>query len=252
MGGHDPSPGRDPSRHDGQSALQKPRGYAFMGSRLGWLPVRSIRRGPEAIPTKASERTHLWCDWEAPEISLRLISTITIRVGITPRRFQWASNWITESPNIYGVRWNVAPHPVYWAGGNGYSYQTASAPAFEQLPINWSAGFHDLVLSWETDNLLYEFVDGQLVAASYMEYPASTYVDALAGGETKLLAMNLLIGNQAIPGFTPGGTSAAENDGIADGWTMVVQEISVWNGNIVSPNSHQVAPNGCDAGCQSP
>jgi hypothetical protein len=155
------------------------------------------------------------------------------------------------TPNIYGVKWNIAPHPVYWAGGNGYSYHTESAPAFEQLPIDWSAGFHDLVLSWETDNLLYIFVDGKMVTSSYMEYPASTYVDALAGGVTKTLAMNLIIGNQAIPSFTPGGSSATENDGISDGWTIVVQEISVWNGNVSAPNSYQAASNGCDASCQN-
>jgi hypothetical protein len=154
--------------------------------------------------------------------------------------------------NIYGVKWNTAPHPIYWANGNGYSYQTASAPAFESLPINWSTGFHDLVLSWQNDNLLYEFVDGKLVAASYMEYPASTYVDALAAFTTKTLAMNLVIGNQAIPSFTPGGSSATENDGITDGWTIVVQEISVWNGNVAAPDSYQAAPNGCDASCQQP
>jgi hypothetical protein len=152
--------------------------------------------------------------------------------------------------DIYGVKWNTPPHPLYWASGNGYNYQTASVPAFEQLPINWSSDFHDLVLSWQSDNLLYEFVDGKLVAASYMEYPASTYVDQLAGGVKKTLAMNLIIGNQAIPGFTPGGSSATENDGIADGWTIVVQEISVWNGNVTAPNSYQATPNGCDAICQ--
>ena len=64
--------------------------------------------------------------------------------------------------------------------------------------------------------------------------------------------MHLIIGNQAIPSFAPGGASTTENDGLPDGWTIVVQEISVWNGNIADPWNYQPAPNGCGATCQQP
>jgi hypothetical protein len=151
--------------------------------------------------------------------------------------------------NNSGVQWIVQPHYVYWATGSGYTYETNTFPAFEAVPFDWASGFHDLVLSWDTDNLQYEFVDGNLIAVSYMEYPATTYTDGLDGNVVKQLAMNLMIGNQAIPSFTPGHASTTDNDGIPDGWTIVVQEISVWNGTVADPYSHQIAPNGCTA-CQ--
>jgi hypothetical protein len=147
--------------------------------------------------------------------------------------------------NNSGVQWNVQPHYVYWATGAGYAYQTNTFPAFESVPFNWAEGFHDLVLSWDTNNLQYEFVDGNLIAVSYMEYPATTYTDGLDGNKVKQLAMNLMIGNQAIPSFTYGHASTTDNDGIPDGWTIVVQEISIWNGTVADPYSHQIAPNGC-------
>ncbi len=156
------------------------------------------------------------------------------------------------TPNIYNVAWQTAPHPLYWADGYGYRYHPEGQPPFEELPLNWSGGFHDLVLSWQTDNQLFEFVDGKLVAASYMEYPASTYQDGFDGNKTKQLAMHLIIGNQAIPSFAPGGASTTENDGLSDGWTIVVQEISAWNGNIANPWNYQAAPNGCGSTCQQP
>lgn len=150
-----------------------------------------------------------------------------------------------------GVAWNVPPYYVYWATGSGYVYQT-SFPRYEEVPFNWADGFHDLTLSWDTNNLQYEFVDGNLIAVSYMEYPATTYTDGLDGNKVKQLAMNLMIGNQAIPSFTPGYASTTDNDGIPDGWTMVVQEISVWNGTVADPYSHQIAPNGCTACAPAP
>jgi hypothetical protein len=156
------------------------------------------------------------------------------------------------TPNIYGAPWKTPPYPLYWANGNGYVYHPEGDPPFEELPLNWSANFHDLVLSWQTDSQLFEFVDGKLVAASYMEYPASTYEDGFDGGVTKTLAMHIIVGNQAIPSFAPGGTSTKENDGIPDGWTIVLQEISAWNGNVADPWLHAGAPNGCDSACQNP
>jgi len=156
------------------------------------------------------------------------------------------------TPNIYGITWQTAPHPLFWANGKRYIYHPEGGPPFEELPTNWSTGFHNLVLSWQTDNQLFVFVDGKLVAASYMEYPATTYQDGFDGNTTKLMAMNLMIGNQAIPSFAPGSANTIENDGMPDGWTIVVQEISAWNGNIVNPMSHAAAPNGCDSTCQQP
>jgi len=100
-----------------------------------------------------------------------------------------------------------------------------------------------LVGNWRGDgsNLVDLIVDGKLVATSYMEYPQNTYVDPL-NGLRKTIAMSLVIGNQAIPSFARGATRAKDNDGIQDGWTIVVQEISGWYGNIADPDSYRASP----------
>jgi hypothetical protein len=141
------------------------------------------------------------------------------------------------TPNIYGNTWNVAPHSLFFANERGYTYYQNADPPFDQLPVDWSANFHDLVMSWDgTANTIYMFVDGVQVAASYLEYGrAPTYTDST--GATKVQAMHLIIGNQAVPTFAPG-FDGQENDGITDGWTVVVQEISAWYGTVADPNSH--------------
>jgi hypothetical protein len=156
------------------------------------------------------------------------------------------------TPDGYGVTFNVQPHPIYWANSNGFVYHPEGQPPFLQTPQNLSSGFHDLILSWDTSNMLYLFLDGQLVAASYMEYPANTYTDGYDNNATRTVAMSLIIGNQAIPSFAPGGSNTTENDGVPDSWTIVVQEIAAWQGNIVNPMGYQAGTNGCNAQCQNP
>lgn len=143
------------------------------------------------------------------------------------------------TPDIYGIQWGTKPHFTYWANGSGYTAHT-DAPPYLQLPFNWGQGFHDLVGNWRNDgsNLIDLFVDGTMVAQSYMEYPADTYVDP-TDGKTKTVAMTLMIANTAIPSFSLNPTSAIENDGLPDGWTIVLQEISAWYGNIQNPESHK-------------
>jgi hypothetical protein len=147
------------------------------------------------------------------------------------------------TPDIYGTKWIRKPHAVYWANGNGWRYHHEPAPSFESAPFDWSAGFHTLVGNWRGDgsNLVDLLVDGALVATAYMEYPQDSYVDP-ADGQRKQYAMHLIIGNQAIPGFSPGARWAKDNDGTADGWTIVVQEISGWYGNIADPDSKRASP----------
>jgi hypothetical protein len=70
-----------------------------------------------------------------------------------------------------------------------------------------------------------------------MEYSqAPTYVDAT--GVRKVQAMHLIIGNQAIPQWLSTASTAVENDGISDGWTIVVQEIAAWYGTVANPTSY--------------
>jgi len=147
------------------------------------------------------------------------------------------------TPDIYGTKWKTKPHGVYWANGNGWRYYDQSyGPEFERTPFDWSAGFHNLVGNWRGDgsNLIDLIVDGKLVATVYMEYPQETYLDPV-DGQQKTVAMHLLIGNQAIPGFSRGAAHTKDNDGIPDGWTIVVQEISGWYGNIADPDRYRAS-----------
>ena len=151
----------------------------------------------------------------------------------TGRQFDYGT------PNNYGVSWKVAPHWTFGADVEGYTYVPNGGPAFVELPVKWSSGFHDLVMSWDgAANTIYEFGDGTLVASSYMEYAqAPTYVDAT--GARKVQAMHLIIGNQAIPQWLSGASTVQENDGVADGWTVVVQEISAWYGTVENPTGYK-------------
>ncbi len=145
------------------------------------------------------------------------------------------------TPDIYGVSWTTPPYQIYGAATGGFAYYPDAGPALNVVPQSLSTGFHSLVLSWDgTTNTIYEFVDGKLVVASYMEYSqAPTYVDGFSGGVTKQQAMHLIIGNQAIPQWLAGASNTTENDGIPDGWTILVQEIAVWNGVVLNPYNHK-------------
>lgn len=148
------------------------------------------------------------------------------------------------TPDIYGIQWQQKPHGIYWANGNGWKYHDSSAkPEFEETPFDWSADFHNLVGNWRNDgsNLIDIFVDGKLVVTSYMEYPQDSYVDP-ADDKRKTVAMHLIIGNQAVPSFSSNPASVKDNDGIPDGWTIVIQEISGWYGTIADPDRYRAAP----------
>jgi hypothetical protein len=183
--------------------------------------------------------------------------TSLLRSGTTNFEIDWNDNYSRArngvptgyqidfgTPDIYGVKWKTSPHSVYWADGNGWRYYGKSYnPEFERTPFDWSAGFHDLVGNWRGDgsNLIDLFVDGKLIATLYMAYPQETYIDP-RDGKRKTIAMHLIIGNQAIPQFARGAASVADNDGIPGGWTIVVQEISGWYGNIANPNRYRASP----------
>ncbi len=68
-----------------------------------------------------------------------------------------------------------------------------------------------------------------------MGYPQEIYVDPL-DRKPKTVAMHLMISNQAIPRASRRAAWASDNDGIPDGWTITVQEISGWYGNIAKPD----------------
>jgi hypothetical protein len=143
------------------------------------------------------------------------------------------------TPDIYGVQWNTAPHEIWDANRNGFVFYPNAGPFFERVPNRLSEDFHNLVMSWNgANNTIYEFIDGKLVVQAYMEYAqAPTYYDGFSH-TTKVQAMHLIIGNQAVPNWLVNGATIQENDGIYDGWTMTVQEITAWHGLIANPTNH--------------
>jgi len=81
-------------------------------------------------------------------------------------------------------------------------------------------------------------IGGKVVAQSYTDYDGFKTTNA-AGQPRGLI---LVIGNQAIPSFSPGARTAINNDGTPDGWTEVVQEVSIWYGNILNVDSLRATP----------
>ena len=95
-------------------------------------------------------------------------------------------------------------------------------------------------MNWRNDGtgLIDILIDGKVVAQSYMNYDGFKTTNA-AGQPPGLI---LMIGNQAISSFSPGASTAIDNDGIPDGWTEAIQEVSIWNGKILNVDSLGATP----------
>ena len=152
-------------------------------------------------------------------------------------------------PDRYGATWATsAPYTTYKANGVGVDGRTYVAyentiPPYLDLGADLSTGFHELIGNWRNDgsNKLDVLIDGKLVQSVYMEYGnAGTYVDQ--NGATQTIGMHLIIGNQAVPTFAPGYGSTTDNDGLPEGWSIVVQEISAWRGNVLNVNGLKAVP----------
>lgn len=142
------------------------------------------------------------------------------------------------TPNIYGNAWTKPPQNTYYANGGGYTFYPGDAAVLDQ-PVNFATDFHDLVLDWFDNNYMNVIIDGKVVLQHWIDFSlADDYVDL--DGVTRKMPLHLLIGNQAIPSFSPNPVNVPENDGITDGWTIVVQEISAWHGNIANADSLRV------------
>jgi hypothetical protein len=152
------------------------------------------------------------------------------------------------TPNIYGVPFTTPPYIAYMASRHGYQSFPNAAPPFEEVPNNWAHGFHNLVMSWNAaTSMIYVFTDGKLTVAAFLDYSFSPWYVDPADGVTKQVAMHLIIGNQAIPQFAPNAATAVNNDAISNGWTITVQEISVWNGILNQAATPQIAMAGPEA-----
>ncbi len=141
-------------------------------------------------------------------------------------------------PNIYGGIWERGkfPHQTYGANGSGYVAHLNAGPDYEELPFDQSAAFHDMVFDWRPDGSMNVFEDGKLIISGYLDYTKSvSYQDASNGNALAYVGMQLMIMNQAVPGFAPNHTSAVDNDGLGvDGWAAVYQEIGIWKGNVAN------------------
>lgn len=144
------------------------------------------------------------------------------------------------NPNIYGKRTDVTPYTAYAANGGGYSY-VYSGPNYNTVPFDWSADFHDLVVSWDqVTEVQSVLVDGKLVAQAYQPFAIDCPKDS--GGNCT--GLDVLFGNQAIPNFSTGSDSAVNNDGITDGWTLVLQEYDMFSGALTPAQALAFAPAG--------
>jgi hypothetical protein len=139
------------------------------------------------------------------------------------------------TPDVYGVPWTTPPTMIYMANTGGFASFPNAGPPFVSTPRTWTKGFHDLVMSWNAaTSMIYVFADGQLAFQSYLDYSFAPWYTDPADGVYKQQAMHLIIGNQAIPNFDPNADTAVNNDGVANGWTITVQEISAWYGLVTA------------------
>ncbi len=151
---------------------------------------------------------------------------------------------------------------TYWANSNGYVYTPASQTdsQYESIPGDWSQGFHNLVLGLSSENTSTGKVtasiilDGKLVERNTFVYNTNYVFDYTSntGGAPFSLPKNgaqvgltLMIGNQPVPAQFGSQANIVDNDGITEGWTIVVQEISVWKG-LVSGETN-AGNNGCNS-----
>ncbi len=148
----------------------------------------------------------------------------------------------------YGATWERGkfPHISYMAGANGY-LRKAGNPNYLQVPTDQSAGMNDLIMDWRPDGTVNMFLNNKLVIKSYLDYTKSVaYVE---NGVLKYVGMQLMIQNAAIPGFSPGASTAVDNDGLGiDGWAGVIEQIGIWQGNIATPENYFASTTNAYAG----
>ena len=138
---------------------------------------------------------------------------------------------------------------TYWANSNGYVYTppSSSDSQYEAIPANWSTGFHDLVFQMSAENTTtgqvtaFTILDGKLVEKNTFVYNTNyvyDYSNNTGGASFSLpkkgtqVGLSLMIGNQPVPAIFGSQANIVDNDGVTDGWTIVVQEVSVWTGGV--------------------
>lgn len=153
------------------------------------------------------------------------------------------------SPDIYGTAWERGkfPHLSYGANADGYTTKLNAGPDYLVTPIDQTATMNDLILSWMPDGTTYLFLNNKVVIKGYLDFTKS--VAYMEGGIQKYVGMQLMIQNAAIPGFSPGASTAVDNDGLGiDGWAGVIEQIGIWQGNIATPKNYFASTTNAYAG----
>lgn len=144
------------------------------------------------------------------------------------------------TPNIYGDNSHVGPYLVYTANGGGFNWG-GSSPPYSTVPFDWSAGMHDLVLSWDKKTeILSEFADGVLFIQAYLPYQENCSQDSSGA----CIGLDLLLGNQAVPTFSPNHDGLAEGDGVTGAWDSTYREIDLFQGALTPEQAKAFAPPG--------
>ena len=159
-----------------------------------------------------------------------------------------------QTPNIYGTPWNVAPYEAWsvarYPGQNGFATVDSGLPYIKNDNYDATEVFQDVILNWRDDgsNLIDVFENGKLVMTRYMEFSGLAdcgmhlIISAQIGAR-----FNFKNGADGQEVYNAGAAytldQVTDNDGITDGWTMVVQEISAWYGTVVNPNSYRATTN---------
>jgi hypothetical protein len=153
-------------------------------------------------------------------------------------------------PDIYGGLWerNKFPHLTYAANGGGYVTHLNAGPDYEELPFNQATAFHDTVFDWRPDGTMNLFVDGKIVLSGYQDFTKSvSYVDG--NGILQYVGMQLMLMNQAVPGFAQNNQNVVDNNGLGvDGWAPVYQSLEIVNGNIANPQNFLASTTNAYAG----
>ena len=207
------------ARHGAEGALSQPQGRTMPGRRSGWPAGSSGPPGPGRRSVQGFRRPGCAGTPDAGQLRDRLERTTT-PAKATACRQATRSTFGTPRHLRHALAGQAAcgcTGPTAMAGntmGQGY------APPFERTPFDWSAEFHDLVGKLARRRQQ----PHRLASGTASWWPRATWNIRSRPTSTRQMAsrrtvgMHLIIGNQAIPGFSPGASRAKDNDGMPDGW----------------------------------
>lgn len=156
--------------------------------------------------------------------------------------------------DIYGVAWQTPPYRQFMSTANGFGLVDNNFWNTTPANASLSDDFRDVYFNWRGDGsnlmdfgMMLPGIGFKVYQTAYMEFDqAATFTDI--DGQVKKIGMHLICSNEPVPEFNTqiqNGVVPLDNDGIygtgdaLDGWTMCIQEISFWQGNLVNPESYR-------------